>query len=493
MDYLAFLEKNEHCKLNILGLLAKDEKHSVSTKQILKSVSITPYKLNKLCKELIDDLEQIDQCHCQLRLNGSNLVCEDADYSVYQQLQLVYLKQSIRFQIFEYEYLDQQKETRQKFLHDHYLSQSKFYVERSKVENILEKQALVKAQPDNINMHPELLDRIKITNVYYYFFNGIDDPFPELNSQASRFYNFLAMTFGLSMTPSRQLKLRMFFQIQVKRLASRNFMNIRNIVTLEHDERITLLKEYYLKNVRHSDEADIDSELSYLLLFLRSQHILDSVPVKLGKQVQQYFVRGSERFSQVLGQTPVIDQTKFTLSNQQTIADSLSELTIWLIVFDYFQLTETHSVSQPHVMMSFPALTALGKKLVTVAVKNFDMQLSNAMITALLKSYVRLLIDHVPSELIQDNVTICVDFAQNAVPMEYFSKLLTANLGGGVVLTDQLSSDVDIYLSDIFVSSIRDIPQITWLDPLKTSNWEELRQTITEVKQNKLERSLAAS
>ncbi|MCH5463037.1 hypothetical protein HC026_11420 [Lactobacillus sp. LC28-10] len=493
MDYLAFLEKNEHCKLDILGLLAKDEKHRVQTKEILDNLSITAYKLNKLCKELIEDLQQIDQCHCQLKLDGSSLVCEDADYSIYQQLQLSYLKQSIRFQIFEYEYLDQQKETRQKFLHDHYLSQSKFYSERAKVEAILEKQALVKAQPANINMHPELIDRIKITNVYYYFFNGIDDPFPELNNQASRFYNFLAMTFGLSMTPSKQLKLRMFFQIQAKRLAARKFMNIRNIVTLEQDERIDLLKEFYLKNVKHSDESDTDSELSYLLLFLRSQHILDSVPVKLSNQVQQYFVRGSQQFGQVLGQTPVIDQTKFMATDQQNIADSLSELTIWLIVFDYFQLTETHSAGQPHVMMSFPALTALGKKLVKAAVKNFDLQLSNGMFSALLKSYVRLLVDHVPSDLIQDNVTICVDFAQNAVPMEYFSKLLTANLGGGVILTDQLSSDVDIYLSDIFVSSIRDIPQVTWLDPLKTSNWEELRQTITEVKQSKLERSLAAS
>lgn len=493
MDYFAFLEKDERTKLDILAMLAETDQQVISTKQVIDQLSITRYKFNQLVDGLIKDLKQIKQCQYKLIVKEGTLVCEHIDYSIYQQMQLCYLKESPRFQVFEYQYVNQHHESRQKFLMEHYLSQSKFYALRNQVEIILENKALMQARPDGGNLHPELVERAKITNVYYHFFNGIDDPFPELEEQTSRFCNFLCMTFGISLTPSERLKLRMFFQVQVKRLAGKHFMNIRNIATLTHDVRLPFLKNYYLKNVRHSDEADIDSEMSYLFLFLRSQQIMASVPIKLCKQIQQQFNRGSQQLERVLAETAVVDQKNFTVAVQHQTAEQLSELTIWLMVFDYFELTEINSTDQPHMAMSFPALTALGKRLVDTVVKTFNLQLSTEMRSRLLKCFVKILINNIPSNLVKDSVTICVDFVQSIVPMDYLADLLTANLGGGIVLTDQLSSDVDIFLSDIYVSSIHDIPQVTWLDPLKTSNWEKLRRTIADVKQAKLERFMAAS
>lgn len=301
------------------------------------------------------------------------------------------------------------------------------------------------------------------------------------------------MTFGISPTPSERLKLKMFVQIQVKRLAGRHFLSIRHMATLERDTRLPFLKNYYLENIPHSGESDIDSEICYLFLFLRSQRIMTSVPVKFCQQLQQQYNSASKHFERILAGTPVINQTKFTGENQQQIAQHITQLTIWLMMFDYFDFTEVIAPDQSQVAMDFPALTVLGKQLVGEAIKVFKLQLCDECRGKLLKSYVKILIADVPNDLMQDNVTICVDFVQSIVPMDYFAKLLLVNLGAGIVLTRQLSKDVDVFLSDIYMASIHDIPQVTLLDPLKTSSWEKLRQTVADVKRTKLKGFLAAS
>jgi len=493
MDYLAFLEKNERTKLGILGVLAENARQDVEVKQIIDQVSITRYKFNQLIDELIQDLGSIQQKDCQLTVKDNLVVCDGIDYSICQQLQLIYLKQSPRFQVFEFEYLNQQTQSRQKFLLDHFMSQSKYYALRTQVENVLDNKAVTQARPIGGSLHPELVERAKISNIYYHFFNGIEDPFPELESQTSRFCNFLSMTFGISLTPSERLKLKMFVQIQIKRLVGRHFLNIRHMATLERDTRLPFLKNYYLENVPHSGESDIDSEICYLFLFLRSQRIMASVPVKFCQQLQQQYNSGSKHFERVLAETPVINQAKFTGEDQQKTAQHIAQLTVWLMMFNYFDFTEVIASDQSHMAMDFPALSILGKQLVEEAIRVFDLQLCDECRAKLLKSYVKILIADVPSSLARDNVTICVDFVQSIVPMDYFAKLLVANLGAGIVLTNQLSSDVDVFLSDIYVASIHDIPQVTLLDPLKTSSWEKLRQTVADVKQTKLEGFLAAS
>lgn len=493
MDYLAFLEKDERTKLSILAFLAETDEDVLQSKRVIDELSITRYKFNQLIEDLIDDIKSIKRCPHTLIVKEGTIVCEHIDYSIYQQMRLFYLKQSPRFQVFEYEYINRRGEPRQKFLKAHYMSQSKYYALRGQIENILEEKAVMQARPEGEQLHPELIERAKITNVYYHFFNGIDNPFPELEYQTSRFYNFLCMTLDISLTPSEQLKLRMFFQIQVKRLAGRHFLNIRRIVRLKDDLRVPLLRNYYLKNVKHADEADLDSEISYLFLFLKSQQIMNAVPLRFCKKIQQQFSHGSQQFERVLTETSVISQKNFTVTERKQIAKQLAELTVGLIIFDYFECSEINSTDQPQMEMSFPALTVLGKQLVAAAINAFKLQLSAEEQSRLLKGYVKILIDGVPSSLVIDSITICVDFVQSIVPMDYFAKLLTTNLGAGIVLTDRLSSDVDIFLSDVFVSSIRDIPQVIWHDPLKTSNWDKLRQTIADVKQSKLERYLQAS
>lgn len=219
-------------------MLAEDSQHCVQIRRVLDTLGITRYKFNKLVEALRDDLSEIGYVDCRFLVEDSILVCERADYSIYQQLRLYYMKQSSRYQIFEYEYVDSKGESRQKFLADHYMSQTKFYALRAQVEAILNEQTIVKVKPQGVTLHPELVERIKITNVYYHFYNGIEDPFPELKNSASRFCNFLTMTFGISLTPSQRLKLQIFFQIQIKRLAGRHFMNLRQLVKLTRDGRI---------------------------------------------------------------------------------------------------------------------------------------------------------------------------------------------------------------------------------------------------------------
>lgn len=486
MDYLAFLEKDAQFKLQIFSKLEENGDHSLSTKAVLDELSLSRYKLKKLIESLAADLKSLDEIACELEINEEELVCPNANIRVYQTLQLKYLKQSPLFQIYQYEYVDHNNESRSQFLQDHFLSRSKFYVLRGEVEDILNHEERVSGNTPSSSMSPEVIKRVKLTNIYYHFFKGIEDPFPELSAETARFCNFLTMTLELSLTPSERLKLRIFYQIQFKRLQGRNFMNIRKLAKLKHDVRIPFLKNYYQKYVKHSAESDIESEIAYLYLFLISQNIVTELPITISGTLMKQYQNSRERFAKILHETPVLKQDEFKPVKQEEIAEKLADYSNWLLVFDFNEFGQLTRANDHHLLRNFPGLTILAKSLVKAAIKAFNLKLTEAFKRELTKGYLRVLIDNIPISLVKDTVTICVDFVQNEIPMDYFSELININLGGGINFADHLSSEVDIYVSDIFVSSIRDIPQVTWPDPLRLSSWESLRQKIIQVKQAKV-------
>ncbi|MTV81747.1 hypothetical protein [Secundilactobacillus folii] len=492
MEYFTFLEKDDRVKMQILLKLDHSRARRVSIKRLLDDLGLTRYRLNKLLNSLIEDLNQFKETSCRLVFEDNELVGDNLSFSLLQAIQLKYLKRSLRFQIFQYEYVDRQGETRQQFLKEHYLSQSRYYAIRAEMDPILNDNQQPTKSPV-LNVHPELRKRVQLTNIYAHFFNGIENPFPDINTETAKFCNFITMTFKLSLTPGQQLKLRMFFQIQYKRLQGRHFVNIRHLAKLQPDSRLPFLKNYYLKNVPHAESADIDSEVGFLLLFMASEEIVQHAPVKVANTFEKQFVNATQQFERVLANTPVLSQDQFSEQLRHQIALHLAKMSNSFLVFDFNQMYKVKSRDGQHLTRNFPGLTLLAKDLVRTATAIFKLNLANGCQTDLTNFYLRVLIDSIPSRLMQDKVTICVDFVQNEIPKDYFSQMIRVNLGGGIVFADHLSSNVDIYLSDIFVAGIRDIPQVTWSDPLQMSNWDNLRKKIVQVKLEKVAKVVAVS
>lgn len=492
MNYLSFLEKDERTKLRLLRMLEASYQHRVRVKLLLDELGLTRYKLNKVVDMLASDLDEINSVHCRIFFDDNELVCNHVETSDYLELRLWYLQNSPKFQIFEYEYIDHHGQSRQRFMADHFMSQTKYYTHRAEVEKILETADRLENRSEVLSLNRELVQRVKLTNIYYHFFNGTADPFPELKTQTARFCNFLTMTYGLSLTPSERMKLRIFYQIQVKRLNEKHFINIRQLVKLSHDVRLPFLRNYYSKHIRYADHADLDSEVAYLLLFLDSQGITKFQTYTFCRLVRQQFENASQQFMTILRESQVLDQKRFKPEEQGKIANNLARLTSWMMIFDFNQSQSYKPGELQQSVQSFPALTILAKEMVKSAIHFFNLKASKPLRKLLMESYLRVLIGNIDGSLIKDSVTIYVDFVQSEVPTSYFSELIKANLGGGVKFTDHMSSDVDVYVSDIFISNIRDIPQVTWPDPLKLSSLDRLREQIVEIKEKKVEKLLKA-
>ncbi|WP_054700393.1 hypothetical protein [Secundilactobacillus odoratitofui] len=92
------------------------------------------------------------------------------DISTFQILQLWYLKQSLKYQIFEYEYLNSHQSTRKHFWKTHYSSQARYYVLRTEIDELLAEDVRTLNRSNSIQLQPELVMRISLTNIYYHFF-----------------------------------------------------------------------------------------------------------------------------------------------------------------------------------------------------------------------------------------------------------------------------------------------------------------------------------
>lgn len=487
MDYSGFFEADVQLKLRMVQLMIQVEYPRIRITQATDKLGLSRYKLNKLLTELSADLISIGKLERPIEVSAKEIENPQFDISTFQILQLWYLKQSLKYQIFEYEYLNSHQSTRKHFWKTHYSSQARYYVLRTEIDELLAEDVGTLNRSNSIQLQPELVMRISLTNIYYHFFGGVAEPFPELNQVTSRFLSFLMMTLGLSLTPSEQLKLRIFFQIQIKRIQDRQKLNLRQLIKLENSDEIQLVKNYYAKHVSLIEEADLDSEVGYLFLFLRSQDLMTSMPIKITPVILQQFDRASSAFKSILVKTPLLRESELSAHELERLANKLSEVSHWLLFVDFDSAQSLDHLDVSKLTANFPGQVQLAEQLTTKAIDIFNLKPNSVIQDELKRSYLQVLIDEVHASVLQYSVTICIDFVQSKVPLTYFSNLIAFYLGGGIKFTSQLSQNVDVYLSDTFVASIHGIPQIIWPEPLEVSNWEKLREVIAMVKQQKVQ------
>lgn len=491
MDYLAFLEKDDQLKLKLVWLLETAHENQVPLKTALAQLSVTRYKLNKIIVRLEIDFQtqtQIDES--RITLKDGVLYGNQLDFSVYRVLQLAFLKRSIRFQIFEYEYMAKSNQSRQKFFEEHYISQAKYYLLRNEIENLLA-DAVPLDHSDTINVHPELVMRSKLTNIYYYFYSGMELPFPELKKVTSKFINFCAMSLGISMTPTQKAKMAIFFQVQVKRINSRNFINLRQLMHVQRTDETAFIKNFYLNNVELAKEDDVTSETGYLSAFLLSEHLADVCPAVLNKSLTMELEVIKDRFQRLLRNSALIDQSQLSDDQLSEITTHLSLESYWMLLFDLYTTPDYYEQTESQYSDDFPGFAMLASQMTREIRRTLDLTVNFDVHTKLNHDFLMALIGIVPHDVVRDTVTVCVDFGQCRIPQQYIDMLLAAYPGGNVKFVDTFSNDTDIYLSDTYVADIRDVPQVVWPDPMQLENFENLHQIVNEIKKSKINASLS--
>ncbi|MFT8668543.1 MAG: hypothetical protein ABF778_02205 [Liquorilactobacillus hordei] len=94
-----------------------------------------------------------------------------------------------------------------------------------------------------------------------------------------------------------------------------------------------------------------------------------------------------------------------------------------------------------------------------------------------------MLTSEIPFSL-KDRVILCIDFSGGPYVNSYILSLFKSYVNINVDVSNVLTSETDLYLSDQYIE-YQLINQVIWLKPPTPLDWAELGEKIVEIKQRK--------
>lgn len=484
MNYLIFLPKDDQIKLRIIEEIAHGDGQGLSIKSLIHDLNISKYKLSRSLDDIISVIADISET-ASIEIDNGDIQVANIDYVFYRQAQLYFVKHSLLFQVFVFEYIDDGGQTRQEFIDERFISQAKFYNLRSIIDGEMKKANAI-TNSLRLNMHNEFMRRIQIVKIYYYYFNGVEDPFPELKDMTAKFMNVITMTYKLSLSPSEKDKLRIFFQVQAKRLLFHNFVNIRDIVKIIDSDATDVIRKFYDNHIETFNESDEDSEVAYLVSFLISQEQVSETEVDFSSAIASKFDVLIRKFTEIITEAKVIDHNVVSGEVAQKIATSLGTLNHKILIFD-FQLDIEAGVDDHETMTrDYPGLQKIADKMAKTIISVFDINGAEDDFDSIQDNYLFELIDALPDNALLDKIQICVDFSGNHSTRNFIVDSLQRYFNKNIVISAKYSRKSDIYVSDMFEKNITGIKQVTLPTLFDTGNLKKLSNTICDVRQAKL-------
>ncbi len=95
------------------------------------------------------------------------------------EIRLLYLKRSVLFALFNYQFLQFKTLSKETFMKQNFISKTKFYASGVELRKILNESDFYHSS--NIINDSEYILRLHIFEFFYSAFNGIDSPFPDMN------------------------------------------------------------------------------------------------------------------------------------------------------------------------------------------------------------------------------------------------------------------------------------------------------------------------
>lgn len=486
MSYWSLLEQDDQATLALVWLLESAPGNAMLVTDVMTQLSLSRYKLNKSVEESQKIFNEMPELiDWQIELKHGLVGLQNATFAGFRILQLHLLKRNMTYKILFFEYFVRRHGDRRHFFDNAHISQARYYALRSQIQTEFHTQDAFQNLV-GVSVHPEFAKRADLTSFCYYYFSGIESPFPELEEVSSHFLNFLAMTLKLSLTPSQRLKLKLFFQVQVQRIHGFHDLNTRSSVQLENNQTTGFIVNFYNHYVPNIENTDVSSEVTYLYLFLLSQKMIDDVPLKLEAKLTKRLNLAVQESQKYLNQTPIINHQRLSMADADHVIDQLLTIGNWLAFFNMTTTPEQYELNIDRLAQSFPGIVNLARELCEIAQRTSQLKLPADSVPKIVYNFVVLLIDLLPTDVIEDQVTVCIDFGQSNVPVNYIEDLLQLHILGGVHVTHSLTAATDIYLSDTVVNDLNQAIQITWPNPLQTNDWSALNDVVNQLKQQKI-------
>ncbi|GEP24589.1 hypothetical protein [Lentilactobacillus diolivorans] len=497
MKYSLLLEKDDLLKLKLLLFIAHNM-NKVSVKDCLLYLNITQYKFHQLINELNQvDLKNNRQSPFFIKIVDHQVLRISFKIRAFRELQLKLLKQSINFQVFLYENFNYPSISLKQFLTNHFISRAKFYQIRHNVNDILIEECGL-ARSNAIQIPNDFLKRVKNTNIFFHFFGGIENPFPQLATITSKFISMLTMTLNLSLLPDEIPKLTSFFQIQLMEIKCHDHTNLERLLNLRNPDSLQLhvIDSFYEKVVGLPDKIRRREEMTYLCFFLVSQGLLNEKQIILSPKVTRYLNLGKKYYGLLLRRTQLLKNVFLSKELISRIVNRLVSLSYWPIFFDFgIQSSDFDpsigqlSISKLNLIEGFPDLLILAKKIANYGLSLFQPNITSEFIQEVTYGVFQILLGTVPKEALV-SVNICLDLDQNRTSSGYVGERIKAILPGNIHISNRITNTTDICLSSACDFSTKQIIQVSNFNPFQMESFIHLMKLVSEIKRKKVDNVL---
>lgn len=482
MDYTFLLTKNDNICLDILSRFTQQADQILSKEELAQSLSLTNYQLNKYFETMNADLAAVSEdTPCYLdEPNKGMWQSFGLNSFLLQKVTLLYLNRAPLFTALEYQFFYSNLYTKRQYVSANYMSSSVFYRALDSLDPVLRKHGFFQAS--SLYADEEFTVRLHLFQLYYTMYNGVSEPFEPLNPLVNDMVSTIQSELPNDLNPTQETKLSTFLRVWLLRMLDSNPIGSDqklHIKPTESSQKMMVQLQQLL-----ADQLTLTAEeFNYLDSFLIAQGYLGTD--EMGKlaadipavdELTQQFL-GEMENNNVLLTTSLVD-------NQQ-LKDSLLSIHFQFTTF-YIEPTTFIDPDQVKFFSElYPAFDIAVSHNITKLQRREDLHLTQKMAVNLYFSYMFALINSVPTELMRDQVHICVDFSQGTLYTNYVIRSLDGFNHAHIIIDTHLTEDTDIYISDFHSNKVTQA-QVIWQDPPTPVDWSNLADLILDTKRKKL-------
>lgn len=213
MDYTFLFTKNDAICFEILERFTQEANQTLAKEELVVSLSLTTYQLNKYFDNMNTDLAMIsDGTPSYLdEINKGQWHAYNVDSFHLQKMALLYLSRSPLFTALEYQFFYDNLYTKREYVSANFMSNSVFYRSLDSLEDILKSHGFYQAS--SLYIDKEFTVRLHLFQLYYTMYNSVADPFEDLNPLIEDLITTIQATLEVEFDPTQETKLTILLRI----------------------------------------------------------------------------------------------------------------------------------------------------------------------------------------------------------------------------------------------------------------------------------------
>lgn len=483
MELINFLESSDRDKLKIASMIEETDTRKVPFEKFILTLGISRFKINNYIKQMNEDLEKYNIEIKIIYQPFLELEAKDLTIEIIRRLRLIYLKRSAIFEMFSD--LLVSKLSINEFGKKRFFSRSKTYLIKKNLEKILSPAGLHISNKE-LGGSEQTIRKFAF-EVYYYFFNGLEFPFPESIRKEVKAVNSVLMSeVKIESVPTRLTKLDLFMSLSILRIKNKHMVeksvlelaSVRETIFGKNINFYKSIEEHYFLSA-----SERNKELDFLMVFLITEDILLADVHSLGLTNQKIEFLTVEMETMLLAELPFPKELpsyeKEVILKKMT--QSIFKIHFKLVYFSVTYLTSSTKQQLSFFIETYPRFHYLVEKFLDFlfSADQFP-QLHNRRL-ALYYEYMLSLIASVPMKYLKNKIHICVDFSKGEIYTNYIVNNLEFFGNLNIEVQRKLTNDTDVYLSDYYYGKAL-CKQVIWKNTPTDEDWRNLGKVVAEIR-----------